>query len=305
MMQILIAEDDYTSRTMLSAVLQKAGHDVLAVEDGYEAWQILRQEDSPKLLILDLLMPKMDGLEVIEKVRASQKRVPPYIIMLTSKGEKRDIIQGLDAGADDYLTKPFDVGELRARIEVGRRLLEMQKELIESRELLAHQATHDPMTDLLNRRAIIENLQKALLLARRNNSAVAVGMIDIDHFKRINDTYGHQVGDDVLIGLANRLKEATLIDEHVSRFGGEEFLVFFPMDAKDEVEALFSSLFSQISGISLKTRQGLISITVSIGIAISTPQCSLDDLIGFADEALYAAKEAGRNRMVFASSLEH
>lgn len=305
MMQILIAEDDYTSRTMLSAVLQKAGHDVLAVEDGYEAWQILRQEDSPKLLILDLLMPKMDGLEVIEKVRASQKRVPPYIIMLTSKGEKRDIIQGLDAGADDYLTKPFDVGELRARIEVGRRLLEMQKELIESRELLAHQATHDPMTDLLNRRAIIENLQKALLLARRNNSVVAVGMIDIDHFKRINDTYGHQVGDDVLIGLANRLKEATLIDEHVSRFGGEEFLVFFPMDAKDEVEALFSSLFSQISGISLKTRQGLISITVSIGIAISTPQSSLDDLIGFADEALYAAKEAGRNRMVFASSLEH
>ena len=305
MMQILIAEDDYTSRTMLSAVLQKAGHDVLAVEDGYEAWQILRQEDSPKLLILDLLMPKMDGLEVIEMVRASQKKVPPYIIMLTSKGEKRDIIQGLDAGADDYLTKPFDVGELRARIEVGRRLLEMQKELIESRELLAHQATHDPMTDLLNRRAIIENLQKALLLARRNNSAVAVGMIDIDHFKRINDTYGHQVGDDVLIGLANRLKEATLIDEHVSRFGGEEFLVFFPMDAKDEVEALFSSLFSQISGISLKTRQGLISITVSIGIAISTPQCSLDDLIGFADEALYAAKEAGRNRMVFASSLEH
>ena len=305
MMQILIAEDDYTSRTMLSAVLQKAGHDFLAVEYGYEAWQILRQEDSPKLLILDLLMPKMDGLEVIEMVRASQKKVPPYIIMLTSKGEKRDIIQGLDAGADDYLTKPFDVGELRARIEVGRRLLEMQKELIESRELLAHQATHDPMTDLLNRRAIIENLQKALLLARRNNSFVAVGMIDIDHFKRINDTYGHQVGDDVLIGLANRLKEATLIDEHVSRFGGEEFLVFFPMDAKDEVEALFSSLFSQISGISLKTRQGLISITVSIGIAISTPQSSLDDLIGFADEALYAAKEAGRNRMVFASSLEH
>ncbi|NCC63926.1 MAG: diguanylate cyclase [Spirochaetia bacterium] len=303
-MRILIAEDDYTSRTMLSAVLQKAGHDVLSVEDGYEAWQILQQEDSPKLLILDLLMPKMDGLEVIEKVRASQNKVPPYIIMLTSRGEKRDIIQGLDAGADDYLTKPFDVGELRARIEVGRRLLEMQKALIESRELLAHQATHDPMTDLLNRRAIISNLQSALLTARKKKTVVAVGMIDIDHFKRINDTYGHQVGDDVLIGLAKQLKETTLVSEHVSRFGGEEFLVFFPMNTKDEVESVFASLFSRISGISLKTRQGLISITVSIGIAVSSPECSLDELIGFADEALYAAKEAGRNRMVFASSQE-
>ncbi len=303
-MRILIAEDDYTSRTMLSAVLQKAGHDVLSVEDGYEAWQILQQEDSPKLLILDLLMPKMDGLEVIEKVRASQNKVPPYIIMLTSRGEKRDIIQGLDAGADDYLTKPFDVGELRARIEVGRRLLEMQKALIESRELLAHQATHDPMTDLLNRRAIISNLQSALLTARRKKTVVAVGMIDIDHFKRINDTYGHQVGDDVLIGLAKQLKETTLVSEHVSRFGGEEFLVFFPMNTKDEVESVFASLFSRISGISLKTRQGLISITVSIGIAVSSPECSLDDLIGFADEALYTAKEAGRNRMEFASSQE-
>jgi len=153
-MHILIAEDDFTSRTMLSAVLQKAGHDVVATVDGEDAWKILEQEDSPKLLILDLIMPKMDGIEVIKKVRASQKKFPPYIIMLTSKGEKSDIIKGLDAGADDYLTKPFDVGELRARIEVGRRLLEMQKELIESKELLAHQATHDPMTDLLNRRAI-------------------------------------------------------------------------------------------------------------------------------------------------------
>ncbi|MBI9096577.1 MAG: diguanylate cyclase [Sphaerochaeta sp.] len=299
-MHILIAEDDYTSRTMLRAVLQKAGHDVVATVDGDEAWQILQQEDSPKLLILDLLMPKMDGLEVVEKVRASQKKIPPYIIMLTSKGEKSDIIQGLDAGADDYLTKPFDVGELRARIEVGRRLLEMQKELIESRELLAHQATHDPMTDLLNRRAIMNNLQTALSRAQKNQTNIAVGMIDIDHFKRINDTYGHQVGDDVLIGLAQRLKQATSVQDHVSRFGGEEFLVFFPFTTKDEVEPLFSSLFSQVSGISLATRKGLIRITVSIGIALSKPGCSLDELVGFADKALYDAKETGRNKMVFA-----
>jgi diguanylate cyclase (GGDEF)-like protein len=298
-MHILIAEDDFTSRTMLSAVLQKAGHDVVATVDGEDAWNILGKEDSPKLLILDLIMPKMDGLEVIKNVRASQQKFPPYIIMLTSKGEKSDIIKGLDAGADDYLTKPFDVGELRARIEVGRRLLEMQKELIESRELLAHQATHDPMTDLLNRRAIMKNLQATLSSAQKNHTIVAVGMIDIDHFKHINDTYGHQVGDDVLVGLAQRLKQATFVQDHVSRFGGEEFLVFFPLKTKDEVKPLFSELFSQVSEISLTTRQGLISITVSIGIALSTPDISLDELIGCADEALYEAKETGRNKMVF------
>ena len=299
MMHILIAEDDFTSRIMLSAVLQKAGHEVVAAVDGDDAWQILQHEGAPSLLILDLVMPKMDGLEVIEKVRASKKKLPPYIIMLTSKGEKSDIIQGLDAGADDYLTKPFDVGELRARVEVGRRLLGMQKELIESRELLAHQATHDPMTDLLNRRAVMDSLQATLLKARHNQTNIAVGMIDIDHFKQINDTYGHQVGDDVLIGLAQRLKQATFLQDHVSRFGGEEFLVFFPVKAKDEVASLFSQLFSQISGISLETRKGLVRITVSIGIALSRQDSSLDELIGFADKALYDAKETGRNKMVF------
>jgi diguanylate cyclase (GGDEF)-like protein len=300
MMYILIAEDDFTSRTMLGAVLQKSGHDVLAAVDGEEAWQILQQEESPKLLILDLVMPKMNGLEVIEKVRASQKKIPPYIIMLTSKGEKRDIIQGLNAGADDYLAKPFDMGELRARIEVGRRLLEMQQELFESRELLAHQATHDPMTDLLNRRAILGNLQTTLSRAQKDRTNIAVGMIDIDHFKQINDTYGHQVGDDVLIGLAQRLKQAPFVQEQVSRFGGEEFLVFFPLKTKEEAEPLFFSLFSQVSGISLATRKGLIPITVSIGIALSTADSSLDELIGYADQALYDAKETGRNKMVFA-----
>jgi diguanylate cyclase (GGDEF)-like protein len=300
MMYILIAEDDFTSRTMLGAVLQKSGHDVLAAVDGEEAWQILQQEESPKLLILDLVMPKMNGLEVIEKVRASQKKIPPYIIMLTSKGEKRDIIQGLNAGADDYLAKPFDMGELRARIEVGRRLLEMQQELFESRELLAHQATHDPMTDLLNRRAILGNLQTTLSRAQKDRTNIAVGMIDIDHFKQINDTYGHQVGDDVLIGLAQRLKQAPFVQEQVSRFGGEEFLVFFPLKTKEEAKPLFFSLFSQVSGISLATRKGLIPITVSIGIALSTADSSLDELIGYADQALYDAKETGRNKMVFA-----
>ncbi|MCX5819363.1 MAG: response regulator transcription factor [Deltaproteobacteria bacterium] len=128
-MRILIAEDDFTSRTVLTAVLKKQGHEVMAMVNGTEAWQALQQPDSPKLAILDWMMPEIDGPEVIRRVRALQTDRPPYIIMLTTKGDKADIIAGLEAGANDYLAKPFDPGELRARIEVGRRLVEMQDAL--------------------------------------------------------------------------------------------------------------------------------------------------------------------------------
>ena len=204
-MRILIAEDDFTSRTVLSGVLKKEGHEVMATVNGAEAWEALQQPDAPVLVILDWMMPEMDGPEVVRRVRALQTDRPPYIIMLTTKGDKADIIAGLDAGANDYLAKPFDPGELRARIEVGRRMVEMQDALIESREILTHQATHDPLTGLPNRRAILDRLREELARTRRHDDMLAVGMFDIDHFKQVNDTYGHQTGDDVLCGLAQIL----------------------------------------------------------------------------------------------------
>ena len=195
-MRILIAEDDFTSRTVLAGVLKKEGHEVRPL-NGAEAWQALQQPDAPALVILDWMMPEMDGPEVVRRVRALRNDRPPYILMLTAKGEKADIIAGLDAGANDYLAKPFDPGELRARVEVGRRMVEMQAALIDSRENLAHQATHDPLTGMLNRRAILDRLHEELARAGRNGDLLAVGMCDIDHFKQVNDTYGHQTGDDV------------------------------------------------------------------------------------------------------------
>ncbi len=294
-MRILIAEDDLTSRTMLAAVLKKAGHEVIETIDGIEALQYLLHADAPKLAILDFMMPEMDGLEVIRKVREFNAAQPTYIIMLTSKGEKRDIITGLDAGADDYLTKPFDVGELTARIEVGRRMVEMQAALIESRKALEYQATHDPLTDLLNRRAILQSLAKELAPSGDSGNRLIVAMIDIDHFKIINDTYGHQAGDDVLIELSKFLK--TNLSQHaiLGRFGGEEFLLILPLSPKEDPLALLTGVCKVVEEIQMRTRAGTISVTVSIGGALANVGNSIDDIIGAADTVMYKAKNAGRN----------
>jgi two-component system, cell cycle response regulator len=294
-MRILIAEDDLTSRAMLSAVLKKAGNEVIETVNGKEAWEELQKPDYPKLVILDFVMPEMDGLEVIRQVRARKYQRPPYIIMLTSKGEKSDIIKGLDAGADDYLTKPFDVGELSARIEVGKRLVNLQAELVESREAIAYQASHDSLTDLLNRRAILSILEELLVRCHEQGKRIAIGMIDIDHFKLINDTYGHQVGDDILVGLAKIFNNSITSIGSVGRFGGEEFLAILPIKMHDDPLLPFNELCKTISSHQFITRSGLVPLTVSIGVTFASQQTTVDELIGAADSALYQAKNKGRN----------
>jgi two-component system, cell cycle response regulator len=203
--RVLIADDDVTSRTLLTGVLCKEGHQVETVVDGAEAWQALQQLDAPELVILDWMMPKINGPDVLRLVRAHQTESPPYILMLTSRDKKTDIIAGLEAGANDYLAKPFDAGELCARLGVGCRMVEMQNALLASRQALAHQASHDSLTGLLNRSSILDRLQRETARANRSGDEWAVGMCDIDHFKGVNDTYGHQTGDDLLRGFAGIL----------------------------------------------------------------------------------------------------
>ena len=202
-------------------------------------------------------MPEMDGPEVVRQIRAMQSNRPPYIIILTTKGEKVDIITGLDAGANDYLTKPFDPGELRARVEVGRRMIEMQDKLIESSEKLAHQATHDPLTGLMNRRAILDRLNEELARTKREGDMLAVGMCDIDHFKQVNDTYGHQTGDDVLCGLTQVLRDDLRAYDSIGRMGGEEFLILAPMKVGMDCMSAFSRLCSRVAENKINTRSGI------------------------------------------------
>ena len=297
-MRILIADDDFTSRAVLEGVLRKSGYAVVVTVNGAEAWQVLQQADAPQLVILDWIMPEMDGLEVIRLARDQQTERPPYIILLTTRGEKSDIIMGLDAGANDYLAKPFDSGELRARIEVGMRMVELQNALVESKEILAHQASHDLLTGLLNRRAIFDRLSQELVRAGRSGDTLAIGMIDIDHFKQVNDKYGHQTGDDVLCGFVRLLKESFRSCDALGRIGGEEFLVIAPMSQENDGLAVFTRALGNVAGNEIATRMGPLSITMSIGLTIATWQDSVDTILETVDDALYQAKEQGRNRIV-------
>lgn len=300
-MRILIAEDDVTSRAMLAAVLRKGGHEIVEANNGTEAWQVLQQPDAPAMAIIDWMMPEMDGLELVRRVRGLSTDQPPYLIMLTSKGEKADIITGLDAGANDYLGKPFDAGELRARVKVGFRMVEMQMALIESREALAHQASHDPLTGMFNRRAILDHLHQQLAHADRHGLALAVAICDIDHFKQINDTHGHQTGDDILCGLATILKENLRQDDTVGRMGGEEFLIISTMRAATDRFALFDRIRRLIAETAIATRSGNLHITLSIGAASAVAGSTVDTLLERSDLALYQAKNDGRNRVVLGS----
>jgi len=242
-------------------------------------------------------MPEMDGLEVVRRVRALATDRPPYILMLTPRGEKADIIAGLEAGASDYLSKPFDPGELRARIEVGRRMVEMQAALAASRETLAHRASHDPLTGMLSRRAILEKLEEELERAGRHGDLLAVGMCDIDHFKQVNDNYGHQTGDDVLGGLARILNEGLRPYDSAGRVGGEEFLVIAPMKARTDFLTLFDRLCLRVAESKMTTRSGVLSVTLSIGVACAGAGSTADQILEAADAALYRAKNEGRNRV--------
>jgi len=300
-MKILIADDDVTSRAMLAGILRKNGYDVLEAVNGTETLEIMQRSDAPRLAVIDWIMPEMDGLEVVRRIRSLKTEQPPYLIMLTAKSEKGDITTGLDAGANDYLAKPFDPGELISRIGVGQRMVEMQEELIAARNALLHEATHDALTGLLNRRAILEALSRELLRAERNHCRLSVGLFDIDHFKRVNDGYGHAIGDEVLRVFAETLTTFLRGYDLIGRYGGEEFLVVIPDHSMTDDQDIYERLKSKIAEKPIATQSGELSITVSIGVAFFHRGVDADALIEAADKALYRAKEQGRNRVCHAS----
>jgi two-component system, cell cycle response regulator len=302
--RILISEDDTTSRTLLAAVLKKSGHEVVETTNGVEAWAVLRKPNPPPLVILDWMMPEMDGLEVVRRVRARKTDHPPYVLLLTARVEKSDIITGLDAGADDYLTKPFHHGELRARIGVGRRLIEMQAELLKARNALAHEASHDPLTGVPNRRAIESALSRELSRDRRYHDGLAIGICDIDFFKRVNDTHGHMVGDEVLRGFASLLETHLRDYGQFGRFGGEEFLVIAPKITADGAKSMFERLRATIESTPIQTTIGTVSVTMSVGVKIVHGDETTDQLLAVADLALYMAKKTGRNRVCFSEDVD-
>jgi len=251
-------------------------------------------------------MPGLDGIEVCRRARSGPAEPYVYIILLTSKGQRGDMVAGLDAGADDYITKPCDPMELRGRIRAGTRILKLQSDLVAAREELRYQATHDPLTHLSNRSAILHALQGELSRAIRHATPVAVALADIDQFKRINDTHGHAAGDVVLCEIARNMSESMRSYDSIGRYGGEEFLIVFPGCDKSNAVAMADRLRSCV--FEKPSQYGGTLITVSISIGVATTDLSrtfdTDDLIRNADSALYCAKSTGRNRVVLADEAE-
>src|SRR4051794_29724409 len=226
-MKVLSADDSATSRALLRSVLTGLGYEVVTAKDGGEAWEILSQPDAPSLVILDWVMPVMTGPEVCHKVRETLREPYTYILLLTSKGSKTETVEGLNAGADDYIIKPFDEHELQVRLRAGKRIIDLQLDILKAREELRERAEKDLLTMLPNRSAITSALDKEIARCHRDRRTVGVILLDIDHFKRINDTYGHFAGDAVLRETAGRLRSNTRPYDQVGRYGGEEFLVVF------------------------------------------------------------------------------
>ena len=298
-MKIMIAEDDRTSRFLLQSFLQKWGYEVVVAEDGDQAWKLLQGADAPHLAVLDWMMPGVDGPELCRRVRTCEgpEAGYTYLILLTAKTEKASIIAGMEAGADDYIVKPFDAHELQVRVRAGERIVQLHQDLLELKEQLQIQATTDPLTGIANRRALLARMELEMARARRSKHPFTVSMLDLDHFKQVNDMHGHAAGDLVLRELARRVRAALRDYDTVGRVGGEEFVVLVPNLSPTAADAVFERIRLTVKEPPFDCDGVAVTVTVSQGLVTWDGEGSVDELLALADSALYAAKAKGRDRV--------
>jgi diguanylate cyclase (GGDEF)-like protein len=307
-MRILIADDSIVSRHLLDATLRRWGYDVVMACDGNEAWEILQTADAPRIAILDWVMPGLTGPEVCSRVRATsnEKESYTYILLLTSKSQREDLIEGMESGADDYLTKPFDQHELKVRLRPGTRIVELQQELIRAREELRDQATKDFLTRIWNRSSVLDILDREMERGRREKQPLGLILADLDHFKAINDNFGHFGGDAVLREFVRRMSGSMRPYDSIGRYGGEEFLIVLPgcddAATRKQAERMRTALADQAMAFNEESK----IITCSFGATAFVPgvEVNAESLIRLADDALYGAKRQGRNRVVFMPTSE-
>lgn len=308
MQNILIADDSIVSRRLLEATLQRWGYRVTVACDGAEALNILEKENAPSLAILDWVMPVYTGPEVCTRVRQLARESYTYILLLTSKNQKADLIAGMSAGADDYITKPFDQQELEVRLEAGKRILKLHDALLAAQQKLFRQATYDELTGIFNRARIFELARKEFVRSGREQLNLGVVLFDIDKFKSINDTHGHGVGDVVLREVATRMQNSIRPYDALGRYGGEEFLLLLPgcdlASCAQQAERLRLAICQE----PIVTAAGNVKISLPVSASfgatslLSGSSITLESLVALADEALYEAKRAGRNRVIAKSS---
>lgn len=290
---------------MMARILEQSGYQVTTAANGREAVSELAKPDGPRLALVDWMMPELDGLGVCREVRNLHEESYIYIVLLTSKESSEDVVQGLEAGADDYLTKPCDPAELKARLHTGRRILELENKLVEARENMRFKATHDALTSLWDRGAIMSLLQSELSRSRRDGLPVSVILCDVDYFKFINDTHGHQAGDSVLEEISRRMLSSVRAHDSVGRYGGEEFLIVLGGIDRDHLQLRAEQLRNAIRSTPCETVTGPLLVSLSAGattIESWQQPVSVEQVLKLVDQALYRAKEQGRNRIIYADS---
>ena len=305
-MKILIAEDDAVSRTILRRAVEKLGHECLAAADGEEAWGLYKENPDIDTIISDWMMPGADGLELCRRVRGDGREGYTFFIFLTALGDREHLLQGLEAGADDYLSKPLDRDELGMRLtsalrvtELHRRLAFQNGELEKLNRMLFEQSRQDPLTSLGNRLRLREELQVLQSRTERYGHSYAVALCDVDFFKAYNDRYGHLAGDDVLRRVAAAISSGLRGGDAAYRYGGEEFLIVLPEQDAEDADATTDRLRRAVEDLGIPHADGTPRgvVTISAGVAMSPEAEDADALLKAADTALYAAKEAGRNRV--------
>ncbi|MFZ0450095.1 MAG: diguanylate cyclase [Desulfatiglandaceae bacterium] len=297
---ILVAEDNPVSRKLLEKTLTKAGYEVSTARDGQEALGLFDERFFP-IVLTDWMMPEMSGPELCRAIRGKSGNGYVFMILLTAKDSKEDIVEGLEAGADDYLTKPFNRAELMARLKTATRILELERSLKKANEEIKALSITDPLTGCYNRGYLNEKLPQEIKRVRRYGRALSVILCDIDHFKKVNDTYGHQAGDTVLKAFADCLLDSVREGiDWVDRYGGEEFLVVLPETPFEGANLVAERLRTAVAGEEIETSEGVLQITASFGVSeidADTPDSliSPEALVKAADDNLYQAKEEGRN----------
>lgn len=305
-MKVMLIEDSPVYRKIIGDYLAQWGFELIAVSDGAQAWELLQQPGAPRLILLDWVLPGMDGIELCKRLRKrSVTEAYTYTLLLTAKTEKTDLLEGMAAGADDFLTKPFDGAELKARLFAGKRILDLQEQLLSARESLRFAATHDALTGLWNRAEVLEFLKKELARARRENKPVGVMLADIDHFKSINDTFGHVTGDKVLKEASRALCSGLRVYDGAGRYGGEEFLMILPGCDLATTFLRANELRAAVAEIPLEqSKETRVTISVGVTAGIFAADVDIENILANVDKALYAAKRKGRDRVEKAAPLE-